>query len=770
MRIRRAAPLFSVIVITAWLTTGAALAPAVALAAPPMRPSHPSAASGSKAAAPAKSGKKGGKHGGHPAARKAGEPGEPDEAIRRVIAGTAGHLARESPELRAMRELDRALFPAPSPAAGAPWIAEGTPLIDRGEPEVIATGMPPSAPLVSPVHEPVRDLSWLRQLAMPDIPVRWDARVVRYLEFYRNNPHARSMVAGWLKKSGRYGGAIRHILRESGLPEDIVWLALVESGFDPTIQSPAGAAGLWQFMPEGARIYGLTVDRWIDERLDPERSTVAAARYLADLHTRFGSWELAFAAYNMGYGGLMASIRKYNTNDFWELSRLEAGMPLETALYVPKIVAMAIVARNRAVFGLDDTELDPAASFDKISVRPGVSLQSVALAAGASVDQIAELNPQLTASRAPPAPRPPEHLGERHDHVGRSPAALHDAPHPGDEDAGWTVRVPAGAGSKAAKSLPKFAEAEAKVERYVVRWGESVDDIAARRHTTRGALASLNGLHRDESLRPGTVLLLPAEDPFDPFAEVPASKGATKPAVVVPARAVALDREGSPMSPRRVFYRVIPGDTLRDVAAVFGVTTDEICGWNAIDPGASLHDGMVLQIYPPPGPLRADVLVLEEKDAHPLLVGSPEFFTYFEGQRGRTRVELTARQGDTWRLIAHRYGLTVGQLERINGRGRSTALNPGDKLVVYVPSAQAPATAPASKPGKETADDKAPEAVVVTKPGGPASPLAEGATPRDESVVKSAAMLVPVGLPANKAPTMGAPGPATVKGEAAAPR
>ena len=107
-------------------------------------------------------------------------------------------------------------------------------------------------------------------------------------------------------------------------------------------------------MPEGARIYGLTVDRWIDERLDPERSTLAAARYLADLHTRFGSWELAFAAYNMGYGGLLSSIRKYNTNDFWELSRLESGMPLETALYVPKIVAMAIVARNRAVFGLDE--------------------------------------------------------------------------------------------------------------------------------------------------------------------------------------------------------------------------------------------------------------------------------------------------------------------------------------------------------------------------------------------------------------------------------
>jgi membrane-bound lytic murein transglycosylase D len=338
--------------------------------------------------------------------RKAGEAGEPDEAVRRAIAGTSAQRARESAELKAMRELDRALFPGAVPGAGAPWLAEGTPLVDRGEPHVVASGLPPAAPLAPAMApEPARDLSWLHKLTMPDIPVRWDARVVRYLEFYKNNARGRSMVAGWIKKSGRYGAAIRRTLKEHNVPEDVLWLALVESGFDPTISSPAGAAGLWQFMPEGARIYGLHVDRWIDERMDPERSTIAAARYLADLHTRFGTWELAFAAYNMGYGGLLSSIRKYNTNDFWELSRLESGMPLETALYVPKIVAMAIVARNRAIFGLDDVELDPAAAFDKIAVRPGVSMQSVALAAGTSTDKIGELNPQILAARTPPASR-----------------------------------------------------------------------------------------------------------------------------------------------------------------------------------------------------------------------------------------------------------------------------------------------------------------------------------------------------------------------------
>jgi membrane-bound lytic murein transglycosylase D len=662
--------------------------------------------------APAKpGGKKSAPTGKH--ARKPGEPGEPDEAARRVIAGTASRTVRESPELKAMRELDRALFPSPAPHSGTPWIADGTPLLDRNEPVVVASGLPPASQLVPASPEPARDLAWLRQLAMPDIPVRWDARVVRYLEFYKHNPRGRSMVAGWIKKSGKYGGAIRRILRENNLPEDILWLSLVESGFDPSIHSPAGAAGLWQFMPDGARIYGLAVDRWIDERLDPERSTLAAARYLSDLHTRFGSWELAFAAYNMGYGGLLSSIRKYNTNDFWELSRLESGMPLETALYVPKIVAIAIVAKNRAVFGIDDVELDPAVSFDKISVRSGVSLQSIALAAGTSTDKIAELNPQLVANRAPP-----------HDNF--LPAL--DKAAPGTQDGAWIVRVPAGTAPKAAKSLPKFAEAEAKVERYVVRWGETIDDIAARRHTTRGMLASLNGLRRDEVMRPGTVLIVPVprdDDKNDPFADVPASKPGNArglrpdkpgyapepPIVVVPAQAFTYaDR-------KRLFYKVVPGDSLRDVAGLFGVTADEICRWNALDPGASLHDGMALQIYAPKGPVRSDVLALDEKEARVLPVGSPEFFSHFEGLRGRTRMEVIAKQGDTFRTIARRHGLSVAQLERINGRARSAPLNPGDKLVVYVSNAKAPHPE-APKPAKDTrpsADDKAPETLALAK-------------------------------------------------------
>jgi membrane-bound lytic murein transglycosylase D len=630
------------------------------------------------------------KPGKRPQPRKAGsEPGEPDEAARRVIAGSTGTQGSrsESPELRAMQELDLALFPSSAPSAGAPWDADGSVLLggDQAQkPRVLASGVPPQGLAAeAPAPLPARDLSWLRRLTMPDIPVRWDERVIRYLEYYRDNPRGRSMVTNWLKRSGRYGAFIRRVLRENGMPEDILWLSLVESGFDPTIYSPVGAAGLWQFMPHGARVYGLTVDRWIDERLDPERSTVAAVRYLADLHKRFGGWELAFAAYNMGYGGLLASIRKYNTNDFWELSRLEAGMPLETALYVPKIVAMAIVARNKEVFGLANVELDPAVSFDKVSVGSGIALKTVAAAAGAGVDELRALNPQLLAGRTPPGS--PE-LKAR----------------PSGAEAKWVLRVPAGSAAAAAKSIPKLLEGEIRLERYLVRWGESLDAIATLRGTTRGTLQGLNDLRPGEVIRPGTVIFVPAAAGIGAAAaaNLVAESPAVRPVVVVPSQSFEYPNR------RRVFYRVIAGDTLRDLGAVLGVTADELSRWNMLDPGAVLHEGMTLQAYIPKSHNLARAYVLDEKDARVIAVGSPEFFDHFEGLKGRKRVEIAARDGDTFQGVAKRYGLTMGMLERINHRSRSTKLLPGDRLVVYVPNALSSTGLPA--PDKNDTPDTKP--------------------------------------------------------------
>ena len=698
---------------------GAALKPVVAAKPAAAKPGAAAPKPGKPQAAKAAAKKPGKKV----ATRKAGEPGEPDEATRRVIAGIAAQKSvRESPELSQMRTVDLALFPSSAPDAGQPWHAEGSPLLGSSEPKLVASGLPPEGQLTAIAPPaPAKDLSWLKQLEMPDIPVRWDARVIRYLEFYKNDPRGRSMATVFLKKSGRYGGAIRRVLREQNIPEDILWLSMIESGFDPTIHSHAGAAGLWQFMPEGARIYGLNVDRWVDERHDPERSTLAAARYLSDLKTRFGTWELAFAAYNMGYGGLLAAIKKYNTNDFWELSKLEAGVPLETALYVPKILSLAIVARNKAVFGLDAVEVDQAITFDKVSVSSGVSLQSVATAAGVTTDVLEGLNPQILAGRAPPLA-------------------------PGlDVDTRWTLRVPEGAGQKTAKALPKLIEAEPKLLRYTVRFGESIEDIASSRKVSKSSLAQLNGLRSGESVRPGTVLVVPAGGAGAALLASGASSTSTqRPLVVVPAQSFAAPGK------RRVFYRVVSGDTLPEVASVLGTTPEDLGKWNILDTGARLHDGMTLQAYVGDKQVLAGVIALEERDAKILVVGSTDFFAYFEGQKGRERVFVTVKEGDTFAGIAKKHGLSVGMLERINQKSRSSTLSPGERLVVYVPAGHGPAPA-------EKADEKPEVAVASASPTSPAAdpkvaPLPDPATlPAEEekpATLPAASPALPAALPA----------------------
>src|SRR5690606_11398826 len=138
--------------------------------------------------------------------------------------------------------------------------------------------------------------------------VRWDDRVIRYLEFFRDDPRGNRFIRAWLRRVDRYGPMIRRRLEAEGLPRDLIFVAMVESGFDPTARSHAGAAGMWQFVRRTGEEFGLTVDHWADRRLDPEAATVAAGRYLGQLRARFGTWELAFAAYNMGYGALLRSI------------------------------------------------------------------------------------------------------------------------------------------------------------------------------------------------------------------------------------------------------------------------------------------------------------------------------------------------------------------------------------------------------------------------------------------------------------------------------
>ncbi|MDP9002459.1 MAG: LysM peptidoglycan-binding domain-containing protein, partial [Myxococcota bacterium] len=568
--------------------------------------------------------------------------------------GEESSVGVESPELRALRAAERELFPQAPAATGTAWPSELLALPRDGEPEVRASGVPAGI-VTQPLRaEGANDVSWLAQLEMPDLPVRWDERVVRYLQFFRDDPRGHATFANLFRRSGRFRDMMRRVLRRKSLPEDLVWLSMIESGFDPVAHSSSGAAGLWQFMPETGRLYGLTTDRWIDLRYSAELATVAASDLLGDLHRRFGSWELALAAYNMGNAGLSSVVRRYNTNDFWSLARTEGAIPWETALYVPKILAASVVAHNLSAFGFGDLVADVPVETDHVDVPPGTSLSLVAQAAGCDPKEIEALNPEFRAARTPPA---------------------------SDVDTHYQVNVPQGKGATLTQALARLRKDQAPFDRYVTRFGESLEQVAATHKTTTQRLVELNAMAPGEAVRGGTVLLVPRVDAPPSGTTDRTTSAGPRPSVVVPSdEFVYPDR-------RRVFYRVLAGDTLREIASAMNVSMDELCRWNDLDPGARLQDGMTLQGFVAPGADLSGIVVAPEADVNVVAVGTDEFFALLEQQgKGFKRVTVAAKAGDTLESIGKRFDVSGRTMERINRRGRSALLKPGEMIVVYAPS------------------------------------------------------------------------------------
>jgi membrane-bound lytic murein transglycosylase D len=667
-------------------------APATAPAAPAPAPAKAKSKPKAKPA-PTKKGKAPRRPAATLPAGKASPP--PNEAARRRVTATSKQgTDKKDPELEALKDAERVLFPKPLPGStsGFSWDLP-KPAPSAGA-RVHASGVPPaiaSDPGLDDSNDNASDAEWIRSLTMPDLPVRLESRVVRYLKFYRDNPKGRAIARVWARKSGRYVAFLKSELTRAGLPSDLVWLSLIESGHNPTIVSPAGAAGLWQFMPDAGRMYGLNVDRWVDERYDPKRATDAAVLYLGDLYRRFGSWELAMAAYNMGYGGLSRSIRKFNTNDYWELCRYEAGIPWETTLYVPKIFAIALVMTNKKAFGLADIAGDAPENLDSVVASGGLSLEKIAEAAQTPVATLEALNPHLLLGRVPPL-------------VGTTqPRAF--------------VRVPAGKAQQITRALANVSELEPELEPYVVRLGDDAAKIASVRGTDRATVAKLNKLRDDEGLGAGTVLLLPKRE----------ASGAAAPALgeVV----VTSPREFRYSDKKRVFYRVQSGDTLERIARGFAVSNSEVVAWNAVDANARLVSGMVLTMWVKPSADLSGVRVLSESEVRVLVAGTPEFFDHFEGLKGKKRITVEAKSGDTLASLGRRHGMSVGWMERVNRQSRQKKLESGDRLVVYVPAGSASAKAAAlTAPNDPEPPQPASESV-------PVEPSAGGSAEQPEPAV-----------------------------------
>jgi len=551
-----------------------------------------------------------------------------------------------------LRKFEESTFPRPAPAT-QPHAAR------QPRPGAIN----PPAELRSPDHHPSRPPEahappkpWLSKLALPTVAVRWDPRVIRYLQFYRDDPKGRAIMAAWLRRMGRHRAMILRVLRKHGVPDDLLYVAMVESGFNPLLTSRVGAAGIWQFMSGTGSGYGLHRDYWIDERRNPKLSTAAAARYLKDLHSRFGTWELALAAYNAGYGAVQNSIRKYNTNDYWQICQYESGLPWSTTLYVPKVLAVAIVGRNRGYFGYGDVRPDPPVTYELVSVPVSITLAQAARAAGIDTDTIERLNPELRRGRTPPSSK------------------------------AW-LRVPSVTRDTFYANLARMKGQLAQHRPYLVRLGDTADALAADLAISRATLRRINGIQRDDEIRPGLVILVPAAPkkrrpvkPADGADGKTASEGEEEPRLVAVPQGVPTQVKGR----RRVFYRTVLGDSLEQVARHLQVDQVQLAGWNKLELKARLIPDMVLQAFVAPDFDDSRVRLLDPRTIHVMVAGSEEFLNAYEERKGRRRQLYTARPGDTLASVGRRFGLSVGSLARINRFGRNTRLKEGQRIVVYL--------------------------------------------------------------------------------------
>ena len=389
-------------------------------------------------------------------------------------------------------------------------------------------------------------------------------RVLEYLEFFQVD--ARDRFEIWLARLGRYEGMIREKLRAKGLPEDLVYLTLIESGLSNTAVSRAKAVGMWQFMASTARLYGLTVDPWVDERRDPFKATDAAVNYLADLRERLGSVYLAAAAYNAGVrriergigrlpgsrGGSGGEPDSVGDETFFQLAD-RRYLRRETRDYVPKLIAASLVAKQPRRYGFDEVDPLPPLLFDEVTVGDATGLDVIARLADTSVAAILELNAQFVRGITPP---------------GRS----------------VVVRVPRGLGTLVAQrydSLPA-TDRVTFVDHYVSR-GQTVSEIARRYHVSVAMLESANPRIKTRALRVGQRLIIPMSGRV-----VPSSAWSVPPE---PRYRRVSRTEASSGS-----HRVRSGETASQIARRYGVSLAELLNYNGLTMQSVIRSGEVLKI------------------------------------------------------------------------------------------------------------------------------------------------------------------------------
>jgi membrane-bound lytic murein transglycosylase D len=310
-----------------------------------------------------------------------------------------------------------------------------------------------------------------------DIPIVINPRVEQFIQYFQTE--IRDKFVTWLARSEKYIPFMKNLLKEHGLPEDLVYMALIESGFNPYAYSRSKAAGIWQFISLTGKRYGLKVNWWVDERRDPEKSTIAAAKYLKDLYETFECWYLAAAGYNAGEYKIIKAMKRYRTEDFWKLTKYRY-LRRETKDYVPQMIAAALIAKDPEKYGFADVEYEEPLQYDKVKVPALMGLSLIARASETSLEEIKDLNPELRRGVTPP--NEPE----------------------------YEVKIPLGKKELFLKNLEALQPLEKfEFKTHLVKKGETLSRIARRYRVELEPLLEINHLKKTSRISKGSTLLIP---------------------------------------------------------------------------------------------------------------------------------------------------------------------------------------------------------------------------------------------------------------------
>jgi membrane-bound lytic murein transglycosylase D len=402
------------------------------------------------------------------------------------------------------------------------------------------------------------------QTAGHDINIPLNERVLRYIELFQGRLH--DFIEEGLKRGGKYLPMIQNVFRAEGLPLDLAYVPLIESAFKPNALSRAKARGVWQFMSGTAQENGLRRDWYIDERSDPEKATLAAAKYLKMLSGLFsGDWHLALASYNGGPGRMQRAIKRVGVEDFWKLAERPKILPQETRDYVPMILAAIVIARNPAQYGFE-FEAETPAAYEEIRLDRPVDLRRVAEWADTTIDEIQALNPELRRWTTP------------------------------IRDAQYDLRVPDGTGEQVMARLKDAPAVDlASLNWYTVKRGDTLPIIARKLTVSRADLAEANYMKVTAAVTAGQKLIVPRETTplmaarTERTVPVADSRPLKTPATLLAQNSVNSNRV-------KVLYLVQEGDTLSSIARIYRTTVASLKSWNRI-PGSRISTGDRLTIY-----------------------------------------------------------------------------------------------------------------------------------------------------------------------------